>query len=313
MRSLVIGLLSLSAVSCAELDASRPPVAVEMQNVDLHMTPDVTLHIHRLSGTAVPAGDRSAPYLDDKTSYRIDVASGEVAIDLTSLNALMTRTLGDGRSNVHNLRVSIETDGTLRQKGTIDKAIDIPFNVKGAIGITPDGKIRVHSESVKGYGVSMKPLMRVFGIEMDDLLHVKPGNGVTVDGNDVILDPSRLLPPPTIQGRLTAVRVEGQTLVQVFGNGVPKPPDPPAAAKNHILFRGGEISFGKLTMNDADLEIVDDDPGDPLDFSVDGWNQQLVAGYAKITARHGLRAHVPDFDDMHSRSGRSGKSSKSSR
>ena len=35
----------------------------------------------------------------------------------------------------------------------------------------------------------------------------------------------------------------------------------------------------------TDLELVDMDPKDPFDFSVERWNDQLVAGYSKTTAR----------------------------
>ena len=52
---------------------------------------------------------------------------------------------------------------------------------------------------------------------MEDLFKVDPGRGVTVDGNDVLLDPASLLPPPAMHGRITAVRVEKDTLVQVLG------------------------------------------------------------------------------------------------
>jgi hypothetical protein len=61
---------------------------------------------------------------------------------------------------------------------------------------------------------------------------------------------------------------------------------------------GGQLSFGKLPVPDPDLELVDDDPGDPFDFAVDPWNDQLVAGYSKTTADRGLRAHMPDFNDL---------------
>jgi len=301
MRGLLLALLSCVSISLAGVHATAPPVEVEMRNVNLHMTPDIMVRIHHLSGTAVAAGARGGPVLDDPSSYRIDVTSGEVVLDLPSLNAVLTRTLGSDRSNVKNLHVSIADDGTLRQKGTIDKAIDIPFNVKGALSVTPDGRIRVHSESVKGYGVPVKPLMKVFGVDMDDLLHVKPETGVTVDGNDLILDPSHLLPPPVLNGRVSAVRIEGQSLVQTLGSGTIRSLVPPAISRNHLLWRGGQLTFGKLTMAGTDLEIIDDDPSDPLDFSAEHWNEQLVAGYSKMTARGGLQQHVPDYDDLQRR------------
>ena len=298
MRKTTAALLSLLAIAgCSRLDAAAPAVHLDMRNVDLHLTNDIQLQVHRLAGSM--AGNRPGRpiNLDDTTSYRIDVSSGEVAIDLASLNAVVSRALGDGKSNVHHVRLAIE-DGTLRQKGTIDKAIDIPFNAKGAVGVTADGNIRIHTESVKGYGVPVKPLMKIFGVEMDNLLRVQPGNGITVENNDLILDPSHLMPPPVMNGRITSVRVEGQSLVQVLGGGNAPSPKPPPIGPNHILWRGGQISFGKLTMTESDLEIVDEDPADPLDFSVDGWNRQLTAGYSKVTPARGLQAHVPDFNDL---------------
>ena len=69
-------------------------------------------------------------------------------------------------------------------------------------------------------------------------------------------------------------------------------------SRNFIYWRGGQLSFGKLTMTDTDLELVDNDPRDPFDFSVDHWNDQLVAGYSKTTSRRGLKAIVPDYNDL---------------
>lgn len=51
-------------------------------------------------------------------------------------------------------------------------------------------------------------------------------------------------------------------------------------------------------MSDADLELMDAQPGDPFDFSLDHYKQQLVAGYSKTTNRDGLCVHIPDFDKL---------------
>ena len=116
---------------------------------------------------------------------------------------------------------------------------------------------------------------------------------MTVDGNDVLLDPASLLPPPAMHGRITAVRIEKDTLVQVFGPGGQQALSPPPTSKNYIYWRGGQLSFGKLTMTETDLELIDEDPRDAFDFSVDRWNEQLVAGYSKITPERGTQgAHA---------------------
>jgi hypothetical protein len=297
MRLLCLAAIVPLMSACTRVEAARQSVQVHMSNVDLHVSDDVTLHIRELRGQFVAVG-RSTPYLDDKRTYSVQVDSGEVAIDIPSLNALMARTFGNGRSNVGRLKVSIGDDGTLRQKGVIDSAINVPFQSKSNVSVTPDGRLRVSTTSMKGFGLPMKPILSFFGVEMDDLLKVKPGHGVVVTDNDLILDVSRLLPAPAITGRLSAVRIENNALVQTFGSAAAPEGARPASSRNHIYWRGGELSFGKLTMHDTDLELIDLDPGDPLDFSVDHWQAQLVAGYSKTLPNRGLHAFVPDYNDL---------------
>jgi len=45
----------------------------------------------------------------------------------------------------------------------------------------------------------------------------------------------------------------------------------------------------------ADMEIMDQNPADPFDFSVDEFPRQLVAGYVKVTPARGLIVHAPDL------------------
>jgi hypothetical protein len=291
-------LIAVVCGACVQAHATRASTEVEMRNVDLHVTPEITLHIRHLRGRFVAAAGRQAPYLDDKASYTVSVDTGEVALDLASLNALVRRTLDAAHANVRGLRLTFDERGRLEQKGVVRKAVSIPFKSTGAIEVTPDGRLRVHTESVRGFGVPLKPMLKLFSIEMDDLLKVEAGHGVAVEDNDLILDPAALLPPPAFRGKLTAVRVEREMLVQRFGSGQPATLSPPATSRNHLYWRGGQLAFGKLTMTEADLELVDNDPDDPFDFSVDHWNDQLVAGYSKTTTARGLKAHVPDYDDL---------------
>jgi hypothetical protein len=238
---------------------------------------------------------RDVAYLDDKRSYSVFVDSGEVAIDLASLNALMARSMGGDKSNVDKLRVSIK-DGTLRQQGVIDSAINVPFKATSVVSATPDGRIRVSTKSVRGFGLPLRPVMSLFRIRMDNLVKTAPGSGVETDGNDLIVDPAVVIPAPSVRGRLTSVRIDGDRMVQTFGKGAPAVQ--PSLSPNHIYWRGSQLSFGKLTMTETDLELVDLDPKDPFDFSVDNWNAQLVVGYSKTMPNRGLRAYMPDYNDL---------------
>ena len=272
-------------------------VEVEMVNVDLHMTPHVTLRVRSLHGRFVPTGS-GVPNLDDHGSYVVQVDGGEVALDEASLNALMNEHVFVGHDPpVEDLKITIEK-GVLEQKGKLDKAIDIPFKTKGTVEATADGKIRVHARSIKSLGLPVKGLMKVLGIEMDDLLKMEEGHGVTVDDNDFIIDPTEALPPPKLRGKVTAVRIEGDEIVQSFGTGAAARIRPPAISRNHIYWRGGSLRFGKLTMSGTDLELIDKDPSDPFDFSVAHYNDMLVAGYSKNLPRLGLRTYMPDYNDI---------------
>lgn len=65
-----------------------------------------------------------------------------------------------------------------------------------------------------------------------------------------------------------------------------------------MYYRGGTLRFGKLTMTDTDLLLVDADQTDPFDFSPERYNDQLVAGYSKNTRAHGLIVYMPDLNDL---------------
>ncbi len=129
--------------------------------------------------------------------------------------------------------------------------------------------MKLHVESMKAIGVPAKGLLELFGLKVEDLMTLTK-RGVTVSDDDIILDPGQIIPPPAIRGRLTQVAITGDRLVQMFGGGderrVTPLKKPAPSARNYIYFGGGDIRFGKLTMTDADLQLIDADPRDPFDF-----------------------------------------------
>lgn len=144
--------------------------------------------------------------------------------------------------------------------------------------------------------------MDAFGIDVSDLIKSGKVPGVQSEENDLILDLEQLLPPPHIEGKVTAVRVEGDSIIQAFGaaaagSGVKQ------QSANYMSYQGNRLRFGRLTMDDADLVLYDLDPGDPLDFYLDHYKEQLAAGYTKITANFQLRVFLRDFNKLgHARS-----------
>ena len=88
-------------------------------------------------------------------------------------------------------------------------------------------------------------------------------------------------------------------LVQYFGAGtehvsrVAMTPD--SSAANYMLFRGGTLQFGKMFMVHADMQVVDAEPGDPFDFDIARYREQLVAGYSRTLPDDGLLVFMPDL------------------
>jgi hypothetical protein len=281
----------------------RQPVEVDMQNVDLLMTGGIVLHVRRLRGRFRPQGAHRAPFLDDSDSYSLEVDRADLSMGMRSLNTLMnSRVLGEERSNIERVTVKAGDKGRLEQKGVMHKVVDLPFKTKSEVSATDDGRIRVHTKSVRILGfLPVKPIMKLLSIEMDDLVKVKPGHGAVVRDNDFILDPAGMLPPPRMQGRLRRVWVAGDQVVQVFGSGPYRPLAPAPIGRNHIYWRGGDLRFGKLTMDGTDLELIDLDPHDPFDFSVDHWNDMLIGGFSRNMPNQGLKTYMPDYGDLKKR------------
>jgi hypothetical protein len=65
-----------------------------------------------------------------------------------------------------------------------------------------------------------------------------------------------------------------------------------------VYFRGARLRFGKLLMDDTDLQIVDADPADPFDLNLEQYAKQLVAGTSRTLPTLGLRVEMPDFASL---------------
>ena len=275
---------------------ARPsdPVRVSFRNVNLHVAPGVIAEIRHLDGAMIGIAGRP-PSFDDQRSFTLRVDSGEMAMTPASLCRLLNdHVFAYDKSPISNIEVSIES-GHLKQKGTLHKGIAVPFTMLADVSATPDGRIRLRPTSLKTAGVPARGLMKVFGIKLDDLVKSNPAHGIEVRDNEMLLSAEQMLPAPALKGRLTAARIEGDRIVEVFGN------ERAAASTrgegNYMRYRGGILRFGKLTMTNADMDLIDADPRDPFDFSQPEYIKQLVAGYSKNTPSGGLRVFMPDYND----------------
>src|SRR3954462_11561252 len=255
--ALVVLADSATAVPTADVEVTAELVrcGVDMRNVLLHPAEGIVLSVRTLDGEFEGRAPAVPPIFDEPTSYALRLKSAEMSIDGASLTTLMGRVF-TGSSPVKRVKVTIE-QGVIKQTGTLHKGVDVPFSMKTSVAATPDGRLRLHATSLKAVGLPVKGMMDLFGVEMDNLMKMPGQSGIAIEGDDILLSPTAILPPPVTEGRVAAVRIAGDRLVMTMtGNAHPpaRPsslPDP--AARNYLYFHGGSVRFGKLTMTDADL------------------------------------------------------------
>jgi hypothetical protein len=299
MRStaLIAALLGGSIVSAA---ADPAPVAARMRHIDLHMGKGVDLRIDDLRGR-LTSRNGGPPVFDDVQSYVVDVDYARVAMSGPSLTNLMNNfVFASNDAPIKKIAIAIEGN-ELVQSGVLKKGVPIPFKMRAAVSLAPDGRLRIHPTSMKAAGFVSKRVLDFFGLELEKLVDVKDSPGLAVDGDDLLLDAARALPPPRMRGKPSRVWIENGQMQLQFGDPSARGIDPPLrSARNYMYYKGGTLKFGKLTMEDADLLLTDADPRDPFDFSPERYNDQLVAGYSKNTRAHGLIVHMPDANKINS-------------
>jgi hypothetical protein len=277
-------------------------VRTQMNNVRYHFSETVSVQINSLVGSFVPIANNEFPIFDDKNSFKIRIESAEIAISPADLADLLNSYVF-ARKGAPLSGISIETipNGKLKVKGRLHDKGNIPFETESTLSPTDDGKLRLHTEQIKAVHVPVKGLMETFRLEIGDLIKSGKVPGVLAENNDLILDLSQILPAPHIEGKVTAVRIETNSIIQTFGNKVVQ-----ASGKvsgNYMAFQNNRLRFGKLTMDDTNLTLIDMDPADPMDFFLDHYKEQLVAGYTKIAPNFQLRVFMKDYDKLkHARS-----------
>jgi len=270
-----------------------------MRKVNFYIIPSAALRIRTLRGQMRSLNGGPVTF-DDKNAFVIHLDYAEIGLNGSDITALMnSHIFAYPGAPLKHLKVRTSRSQVV-QSGVMHKILDIPFEITADVSMTPAGLIRLHPVKTRILGVNGNDLMRAFNLSLEKILDLSKAKGVTVKGNDIFLDPVRILPPPAIEGRATAIRVEGDELVQTFGTigAVPPLPPPDTSAGAYMYYKGGTLHFGKLVMLDAQMEIVDLRPSGFFNFSLDRYKDQLVAGYSKTLPDLGLQVYMLGLDKL---------------
>jgi hypothetical protein len=277
-----------------EKNPTPVPVQSEMHNILYRFTGDVTVHIFDLRGELLPTPGYALAVFDEPPSFQISIRAARISITTDQLAKVLNQNVFSPKdAPLKDLSITAQGE-VLKIKGKLHSKGDLPFETDGALNATPDGKVRVQARKIKAAHLPVKGLMDLLGVKIEKLINTEKVHGIRVEGDDLILDPEQLFPPPRIKGKLSDIKIQGNQLLMIFGTGR-STSVLYRAGGNYMAFRGGLLRFGKLTMDDSDMVLIDADPRDPFDFFLDHYKEQLVAGYSKNTMQDGLHVHMPDY------------------
>jgi hypothetical protein len=291
----------------ADTAAVDPNVAptLTMRNVQFRFTKDLVVGIDRIRAQMRPVPPAQVVSFDDPSSFDLDVAGASVRLTGPQVEVLMnTRIFAYPNANIRNLRVE-EEGQNLVIHGTLSKGATIPFTMVGTPSIREGRWLAIETKEVKIGAVGVTGLLSALHISLSAMINVPASGNLRVEKNTILIDVFSNLPSPRLHGTIASLDccTRGFGLVIGSPNAVSdsalRALVPSAmASPNFLAIRRGTLKFGKLTMVDSDLDLVDADPRDPFDFYLRNYQCQLAAGEAHATLQFGWRVRMPDFDKL---------------
>ncbi len=270
------------------------PTRLQARNITIQVTEDVQIEVKSVDALLLGTRAGTPISLDDPRSMKVQIQNAETSISAAGLTRLLNEyVLPHAETPVRDLEVSFE-GGQVHVAGKLHKMVDIPFSAEGPISVTPPGDVRVHFVKITAAGFMHKKLLDWLGLNASSVADPGRQHSFRVEDDDVIFPLHVLFPPPHFTGRLQSAAIVGDELVQVFGTVHSFAPAP-IPAEHYLYFRGGLLKFGRLTMQGVDLELLNKDEGQPLNFSIDHLYAEAMAGYFKNLPNRGVVAYIGSY------------------
>ncbi|QEE31099.1 hypothetical protein FTW19_00385 [Terriglobus albidus] len=276
------------------------PTRLYAHNVMLRKGPHFRVYVRWIRGQMRSTRTGQHPSFDLPESFLLEIEKGVINVKLADIADY----LNSGETGKSPLTdISIENkdgeskNGEIQVHGTLHKLMSLPVQLRGVLSPLPDGRLKFHLNKISVLKIPMKGLLGVFHVNAEDLVPSSGVEGVQVSENDLYLDTQRFLPPPHIQGQISSVTPSGEELKVIYGNA---DTDEQKLAQWHNFLRlvGGSLDFGKLSMRQADLTMIDatDDPWFELDLA--NYQAQLVYGTTRMTEKAGVEVYMPDLKNL---------------
>lgn len=289
----VAGTAASQASGTSASPADHELTTVYAHNLELRKGPEFRIYVRWLRGEMEPVRRDRAPSLDDVESFLFHIDRGLIHANVGDIERYLNSSVA-AQSPLKNMKLSGE-GRQVKLSGTLHKLLmPLPVEVIGTLSPAPNGRIHFAVSKINVLKIPVKALMGGLKVEVKDIVGPKPVQGIEVVNNDLYLDTANLLPPPHIRGQITGIQVQAPDVVVTYGSTTPEDEAELARWHNFLRLRGGSVDFGKLTMRQADLTLIDASDDVWFDLDLANYRQQLVKGYSRMTPDNGLEMYLPD-------------------
>jgi hypothetical protein len=280
--------------SINDSDDASTPITLWAHNIRLRKGPRFRVYILWIRGEMLRTNPHVVPSLDASESFIFNIQKGVVHANIGDLTTYLNTV---SAPDAPLKQIAVQPDGErLKVHGILKKIVPLPVEIVGDLSPLSNGEVRFHITKISLLKIPVKGLLGALHIQVSDIVNATHTPGIQISDNDIIFDTSRLLPPPHIRGQITSIRIAPPDIEVVYGNARN---DEVKLAQWHNFLRlsGGTISFGKLTMHQADLTMIDVDDTPWFGLDLANYQAQLTKGYARITPASGVEAYMPDLDE----------------
>ncbi|SEB51461.1 hypothetical protein [Terriglobus roseus] len=284
----------------ADLSTTTPnspvePTQVYAHNLLLRKGDHFRVYVRWIRGRMLRTSAARNPSFDDPNSSVLEIDKGLINVKLADIADFLNSDASN-KAPLKNIKIFNE-NGQIRLQGTVHKLVSLPVRLDGTLTPLPDGRLKYHLVKLNVLKMPMKGLFGLFHIDLADLASKSQTPGVQIVDNDVFFDTQRLLPPPHIHGQITSVSASESDLTVVYGSAGQ---DEQNLARWHNFLRlsGGDLDFGKLTMHQVDLTMIDASKDPWFDLDLVNYQAQLVYGTTRMTEKAGLEIYMPNLDKL---------------
>ena len=272
------------------------PTRIYAHNLMLRKGPDFRIYVRWLSGEMRRTNKNVNPSFDEPESFVLEVQRGIIHANIGDISHYLNTGAVAG-SPLTN--ISLTGDGNqISVHGTIHKLhIPLPIGLDGTISPAPDGRIHLHVDRLSVLKLPVKGLLGDFHVSVADLMGKTSIAGIEASQNDLYFDTQKLLPAPHIHGILTLVRVANPDIEVMYGDAQ-NDATRTEQWHNFLALKGGSVDFGKLTMHNVDLIMIDASKDAWFDLDLVNYQAQVVNGYTRITPQAGLEIFMPGLDQL---------------